>query len=305
MLWHLTAVVVGVISLYFGGEWLVRGSTRLASRLSVGRAAVGLTVVAFGTSAPELAATLTAAFAGTPEVAYGNVVGSNVANIGLILGAAALLAPMTTDRRFLWTQVPVMLVVTGIGLAFAWDGHLGRVEGLLLLTFLGGYLWMTLARSSDGVLPDENRTSVSLLNCVLLIAGGILALTVGARTLILGATEIAVVFGVSNRIIGLTLVAVGTSIPELAAALAASAKREYELVLGNVVGSNVFNILAVLGATSVTHPFSFGRPTALEVAALFLFGAAMLAMMARRLRIGRWGGVLLLAGYAVYLVLLF
>lgn len=305
MLWHLTAVIVGVVALYFGGEWLVKGSIRLATRLSVGRAAIGLTVVAFGTSAPELAATLTAAFAGNPEVAYGNVVGSNIANIGLILGAAALLAPMTTDRRFLWIQVPVMLAITGVGLAFAWDGHVGHAEGAALLALLAGYLWLTFAGSGVEPLPDEQKGSFKLANCLLLVTAGILALTLGARTLIFGATEIALDLGVSNRIIGLTLVAVGTSIPELAAALAASAKREYELVLGNVVGSNVFNILAVLGTTSLTHPFSFGIPTLLEVVALLGFALAMLAMMASNLRISRSEGLVLLAGYLVYLVLLF
>lgn len=304
MLWHLLAVFVGVVALYFGGEWLVSGSTSLASRLAVARAAVGLTVVAFGTSAPELAATLTAAFAGSPEVAYGNVVGSNVANIGLILGAAAILAPLATSRGFLWTQVPVMLGVTVIGLALVWDGRLGAVEGAVLLTLLVAYLWLTLRKASEEALVEDQPDS-SLSRCWLLIAAGILALTLGARVLIFGATEIALDFGIPNRIIGLTLVAVGTSIPELAAALAASAKREYDLVLGNVVGSNVFNILAVLGTTSLVHPFAFASPTPLEVGMLLGLPVAMLTLMAPRLRIGRGGGLLLLACYAGYLWLLF
>ncbi len=303
MLWNLLAVASGVVALFFGGEWLVKGSTRLASRLSVGRAAVGLTVVAFGTSAPELAATLTAAFAGTPEIAYGNVVGSNIANIGLILGAAALLMPMTTTRQFLWVQVPAMLAVTGLGLAFAFDGRFGRVEGAALLAFLAAYLWMTLARGEEYI--DDGSERYPLANCLLLVGSGILALTLGARILIFGATGIAEAMGISNRVIGLTVVAVGTSIPELAAALAASAKREFELVLGNVVGSNIFNILAVLGTTSVARPFSFATPTPFEVTALVGFALAMLVLLAPTLRINRAGGLLLLAAYVAYTSLLF
>ena len=303
MLWNLLAVASGVVALFFGGEWLVKGSTRLASRLSVGRAAVGLTVVAFGTSAPELAATLTAALSGTPEIAYGNVVGSNVANIGLILGAAALLMPMATTKQFLWVQVPAMLAVTGVGLAFAFDGRFSRLEGVVLLAFLAAYLWMTLVGSGEDTGGDGE--SYGLANCLLLVASGILALTLGARTLIFGATGIAEAIGISNRVIGLTVVAVGTSIPELAAALAASAKREFELVLGNVVGSNIFNILAVLGTTALTRPFSFATPTLFEVTALVGFALAMLVLLAPRLRINRAGGLLLLAAYAIYTSLLF
>ncbi len=302
MLWDLAQSVFGVVLLYFGGEWLVKGATQLANALSVGRIVIGLTVVAFGTSAPELAASLFAAYSGVPEVAYGNVVGSNVANIGLILGAAALLAPLTTTLRFLLRQVPFMILATVIGLAFAWDGRLARIEGLLLVALLAVYVGVLFRTSPEELAPEGETKGSNVLSSVLVTAAGIGLLTLGAQVLIQGATGMAVAFGVSKRVIGMTLVAVGTSIPELAAAIVATAKREHDLVLGNIVGSNIFNFLAVFGATAAVHPFRFGAaPTGLEIVGLMGFPIAMIPLMIWKLRIGKLGGAILLAGYALYL----
>ncbi len=308
MLWDLLQTALGVALLYLGGEWLVRGATQLANAMSVGRLVIGLTVVAFGTSAPELAASLIATISGVPEVAYGNVVGSNIANIGLILGVAALLAPLTTSFGFLLKQVPFMILVTVLGLGFAWDGRLARIEGFLLVALLAVYVGVLFRGSFADPTSEtsEGETHQRLMTPLLVTAVGIVLLTVGAHILIQGATGVAVALGVSERVIGLTLVAVGTSIPELAAAIAATAKREYDLVLGNVVGSNIFNILAVFGTTAVVHPFRFGvGPTALEIYGLVGFAVAMIPLMIWKLRIGKVGGLLLLGAYGFYISRLF
>ena len=322
MLFDLAQTIVGIALLYWGGEWLVKGATQLASVLSVGRVVIGLTVVAFGTSAPELAASLIATFSGVPEVAYGNVVGSNIANIGLILGVAALIVPLRTSLRFLLRQVPFMILVTVLGLGFAWDGRLARIEGVVLLLLLAAFVRVLFRRpntdqaasslagvdnpiNSGEQLPNSEAAH-TLIPSVLITAAGIGLLTIGANVLIQGATGVAVTLGISKRVIGLTLVAVGTSIPELAAAIVATAKREYDLVLGNVVGSNIFNILAVFGATATINPFRFGvGPTPLEVYAVMGFAIAMIPLMIWGLRISRTGGVILLAAYAFYVSRLF
>ena len=299
-------LILGIALLYVGGEALVNGATSLGTRLGLSRMVVGLTVVAFGTSAPELAATLLAAISGVPELGVGNIVGSNIANIGLILGIAALIYALQSTRQFLRRELPIMLIVSAALIPVFWDGYVSRLEGVLFLICLGIYLWYTL---KTGSLDDELELEESAQPLWRSLAGvllGIALLVVGAQALVTGATAIARSLGVSEAVIGLTLVAFGTSLPELASSVVAALKRETDIILGNVIGSNIFNVLAVLGLTALVSPFE--QPLNLVLTDIFImlgFGVALGLLMLRRQRLGRTGATALLLAYFVYVTTLF
>lgn len=309
----LLLVALGVALLYGGGEALVSGSSALARRLGMSPLVVGLTVVAFGTSAPELAATLAAALQGAPEVAFGNVVGSNVFNVGMILGVAALIYPLSARARFLRREMPFMIGTGALLLVLVADGRVGRLEGSVLLALLAGYLWTLLRKDgeSDRVAEEFGReygeVAAPLWASTTRVVVGILVLVVGAKVLVAGAVGIARDLGITERVIGLTLVAFGTSLPELASSVVAAARREGDIVLGNVVGSNVFNVLAILGTTSVVVPIEVGVGPGLwtDLAVMLGFSVALWPFLYSRRRLDRWEGALLLAAFAAYMGWLF
>lgn len=304
-------IVAGLVGLFVGGELLVRFATQLAQRLGISSLVIGLTVVAFGTSAPELAASLTAALRGSPEIALGNVIGSNTANIGLILGLSALVTPLVSGARFLRRELPFMVLTGAALLPLLLDGRLGRFEGVGLLVVLVIYL-LVLFRTGEASPPEPvSETGVRarsgpLWLSLLGIAGGLALLVGGAQALVAGAVTVATALGVPETVIGLTLVAVGTSLPELVSSLAAASKGEGDLALGNIVGSNIFNVLAILGISSLVQPLA--APFAsLETDLWIMLGFTLLAVLflTTRLVLSRWEGALLLglyAGYAAWLL---
>ena len=296
-------VLLGVVLLYLGGEWLIKNAVRLAKSLGLSSMVIGLTVVAFGTSSPELAATMVAAVTGAPAIAIGNVIGSNIANIGLILGLAAILYPLQAKLVFLRREIPIMIGVSGLLFVVVWGGLIGRVEGLLLLAGLAAYLWYLLR--NDELPAEELHESEApgpTWRAVLGAAAGIGLLVLGAQALVTGAVEIALVLGVSERVIGLTVVALGTSLPELASSVVAALRRQGDLILGNIIGSNVFNILAILGTTALVHPIPVAV-AAIRIDLWVMFGLSLLVLplMLPRYRLGRRGGALLLGLYAAYI----
>lgn len=300
-------VVLGLVGLYLGGELLVRNASMLARAVGISPMVIGLTVVAFGTSAPELAATLVAAFRGAPELAVANVIGSNVANIGLILGLTALVYPLAATWSFLRREVPWMLAATVLAIPLLADGRLGRLEGGLLWVGLAAFLVAAVRLGHAPAPPaaDDDRNGRAWRTGLGALAG-VAVLAVGAHALVTGATDLAVAWGVPERVIGLTLVAVGTSLPELASSLVAALRRETDIILGNVIGSNLFNLLAVLGTAAVVHPIAV-PVTGLRVDLAIMFGFAVvvvpLLLVGRRL--GRVDGALLLGAYVAYTVWLF
>jgi cation:H+ antiporter len=326
-------VAIGAVGLYFGGELLVRHASALARSIGVSPMAVGLTVVAFGTSAPELAATLVAAWRGAPELAVANVIGSNVANIGLILGLTALAYPLVSDARFLRREVPWMLAASVLALPLLGDGRIGRVEGLVLWAALALFLraaFRTRAAPGAGAdaaagatadAPDGGvaaaaadvagdataKRPAGVGRSVAWIAVGIAALALGAQALVDGATGLALAWGVPQRVIGLTLVAVGTSLPELASSLVAALRRETDIILGNVIGSNLFNLLAVLGTAAVVHPIAVEAATVrIDLAVMLAFAVLVVPLLLwGGHRIGRRDGVVLVVGYGAYVAWLF
>ena len=299
--------------LYAGGELLVRNAVRLARRFGVSSLVIGFTVVAFGTSSPELAATLVANVQGVPAIAIGNVIGSNIANVGLILGLAAFIYPLSVNRRFVWREVPVMVGITLLLIPVFWGGQIARGEGLVLTAVLAAYLTYLLKTDAGRVVHGDperretaSREAASVWRASLLALAGVVCLVLGARALVLGAVAIAEYVGVPDRVIGLSLVAVGTSLPELAASLVAALKREGDIILGSIVGSNVFNLLAVLGVTALVMPIPVSLLEVwLDLGVMLALSALMVPLMARRSRLSRSGAVVLLALYAGYLLYLF
>lgn len=303
MSWLLVAL--GLSALYLGGEWLVRGASRLALLLRIAPMVMGLTLVAFGTSAPELAATIAAAFRGAPEMAMGNVIGSNITNIGLILGVTALVYPLVSSPSFLRREVPWMLAATALASLVLMDAQLTRGDGALLLAALVLFLFV-MWRQGRAPALEGREAEGQIIKPLLLSAAGVGCLALGAQALVAGASEIAAGFGVSERVIGLTLVALGTSLPELASSLVAALRRETDIILGNIVGSNLFNLLAVLGAASLLRPISVELSTLrLDLWVMAGFSLLLLPLLYRRNRLGRSAALLLLAGYLGYVTMLF
>ena len=306
---NLIAIGVGVVLLYYGGEHLVTGSTRLARTLGLSRLVIGLTVVAFGTSAPELAASImAAAFRNAPEIALANVIGSNIANIGLILGIAALIAPIRSAAPFLRREVPFMILVSALLTLLVAQGLLVRWIGVLLVALLAFYLWF-LFRFGDSTeieTADDEDPPPHVAWSSLRVALGIAMLSIGARVLVDGAIGAAETFGISQRVIGLTLVALGTSLPELATVIVAATKRHGDLILGNLVGSNIFNILGILGITLLVRPLEISfSDVRLDLLAMMIFALSIWPFLIFRRRIGRKRGAVLLIAYLAYITILF
>jgi cation:H+ antiporter len=310
---QLPLFILGLVALYFGAEWVVRGAARLARSLGISALVVGLTVVSLGTSAPELVVSVLAATRGQADLAVGNVIGSNVLNVALILGVTALVQPLQVQIRLIAREIPLMLAATLVALALAWNGTIGRIEGAVLLAGLFTYLsFIVLASRREPETSeaeyDEFETATILrsaagtrLRNVGLIVIGLVALVLGARLVVDAALVVARVFGITEVVVGLTIVAVGTSLPELATSVIAAVRREADIALGNAVGSNIFNLLAVFGVASLVQPLPVDPALfRFEIPVMVLTSALLLPLAWTRLRLERWEGALLLAGYIVF-----
>ncbi len=309
MLHVLLLIGIGSLLLYAGAEALVRGSASLALRLGVTPLAVGLVVVAFGTSSPELTVSIKAALAGNSAISLGNVIGSNICNIALILGLAALVRPIRVQVQVVRREVPIMIGVTALLWLFLLDGTLSRLEGSILILGLLGYVVFSFisARREHSRLQVSNGTedvsgmSRHLWLDVLLVVGGLGVLILGTDIFLDGALSLAGLLGLSQAVIGLSVVAVGTSLPELATSIVASIRNEGDIAVGNVVGSNVFNILAILGIAALIMPL---RATGFQVQDYLILMAtsvAVLPLMRTDWRLDRWEGALLLGAYIFYI----
>lgn len=301
----LGSVLFGLLMLVAGGESLINGSTRLAQRLRLTPHLIGLTVVAFGTSVPELFISLTAAFQGYPDIMIGNVIGSNIANVGLILGCCALLAPLKLELKEVWTE---LLIVTGASVFLmlcSGYGTFPRIVGLFFLFTLIGYTYLTYTgngkKSAENNEPviSRSRLEPAFIGCCILVGLGLLAL--GSSLFIDGAVDVARFFGISELVIGLTLAAIGTSLPELAASIAALRQRETGLLIGNVIGSNMFNLLMVLGLTGAIKPFSLEQQLLFrDLPIMFAFTVVLIPILRPNGETKRWHGLLLLFAYGTY-----
>ncbi len=301
----LLLLVIGGLLLYLGAEGLIRGSVALALRLGLTPLVVGLTVVAFGTSSPELGVSLRAALKGSPDLAVGNVVGSNIANLALILGVAAAIRPIRIQLQLVRFDVPVAIGCTLLMLWMLHDHRIGRGEGAVLVGLLVLYLlasfWIARRTNQTMMLEVPARPSRSVWLDLLFTVGGLAVLLTGADLFVDGAVALARALEVNEAVIGLSVVAVGTSLPELATTIVAAIRKEADLAVGNVVGSNIFNILSILGLTALVHPIQSSGLRTLDLAVMTGVTLLILPLFWSRFRMVRWEGGLLLLIYAAYL----
>ena len=308
MMYIIAPIVGGLVLLYFGAEGLVRGSSRLALRSGLTPLTVGLTVVAFGTSSPELAVSLEAALAGREAIALGNVVGSNIANLALILGVAAIIRPMVIQSKLVRLDLPVLAICSAVLTLLLLDRGLGRSEGVVLVLGLIAYVALNIrnARREHAHVKTEYaqalpRPKGSLWLDVVFVGAGLALLVVGGGVLINGAVAAAEMLGVTEALVGLTIVALATSLPELATSMLAAFRGEGDIALGNLVGSNVFNILGVLGPAAIIRPMQGSALTILDLGTMTLVAFLVLPLMRTGFRLSRVEGVILVAVYGGYM----
>jgi cation:H+ antiporter len=300
----LLLFAAALVLLIAGGELLVRGAARLAAGLGVAPLVIGLTVVAFGTSSPELAVSVRAALAGQADIAVGNVVGSNIFNVLFILGVSAVLVPLTVGEQLVRLDVPVMVGTSLLVFGMALDGAISRLEAAILVASLLGYIGMQLRLSRQrAAATDEERASAGrpAINLAL-IAAGLALLVLGSHWLVASATRIAEMLGISQLIVGLTVVAAGTSMPEVVTSVVAGLRGQRDIAIGNVIGSNIFNLLAVLGFTGIIAPAGLFVPASAATMDIPIMVAV--AVLCLPVFIGytvsRWEGLLFLGYYVVY-----
>lgn len=301
----------GLVLLIFGGDYLVKGASGIALRLNLSPMLVGITVVALGTSAPELLVSVQAALKGKPDIALGNVVGSNIANVALILGCTALIFPIAVKKRTFQFDWVVMMGASVLIYITAINGVLSRVEGVVFLVLLVAYIVYSYARerrNPDPEIPalEVDAKSRPLYAWILIVVGGSIALVFGANWLVEGAELVARNFGVSDRVIAITLVAFGTSLPELAASVIAAFKGKDDISLGNIIGSNLYNLLAIIGVTVLIKPIEVSEKIMdVDIWWMMATSFAILPLGVIGMRIGRVAGSMLVFAYLLYIYIVF
>jgi len=302
-------LIAGFVLLYFGGDWLVNGGVALARRFRISPLVIGMTIVAFGTSAPELLVSMTSSIKGSAGIAMGNVIGSNIANIGLILGLTAILCPIPTQNRKVSANGLVMILASLLALVFSLNNGLSRIEGLILFAgiILFTVISIRLGRTKQNTTQPDAEPQVkemSVLVALLLVALSCAMLAFGADFMVDGATSIAQALGVSDKVIGLTIVALGTSLPELAASVAAALKKEMDISIGNIIGSNIFNLMCVLGISASIRPIPFDyMQYRMDFVIMMAFSAGLIILIQpwkAQGRLGRISGIIMFAAYAIY-----
>ncbi|MDH3456824.1 MAG: calcium/sodium antiporter [Gemmatimonadota bacterium] len=317
MLLATLELAAGLIVLFVGGHFLVQGATALASLARISTAVVALTVVAIGTSLPELAVSMDAAARGSTDMAYGNIIGSCIFNIGAILGVTALIAPIMVQRQTIRLEYPTMVFVVCLALVLAHDAWIDRLDGGLLVLGLMFFVAWTIYIARRGVplsasaaLERDVKRAVHLdkgagrawVTNLALVGAGMVALATGAELSVAGGVTIAQTLGVEERVIGLTVIAMGTSLPELATCIVATRQGEQEIALGNIVGSNIFNLLGILGLTATLFPVHIHeRALALDNWVMLAFALVLFPMMLRGRRVSRLNALLLLIGFVTYM----
>ena len=309
-------IFLGLVLLVVGGNFLVRSSVALSFRFHISKMVIGLTVVSFATSAPELLVSIQAALDGFSDISLGNVIGSNIANIGLVLGVTAIIAPLTIDQDFYKFNWPVMMLLS-VALYFILSSGrvISRVEGFALLSTLFIYLYLLIRRARKTretavhVVLDEALVTVSSFKIIVWFLIGGVALFFGSKLLVTGAVDLATIMGISERVIAVTMIAVGTSIPELAASVIAALKKEKAISLGNLIGSNIFNIASVLGITAIIQPILVKSEAVLSSDIFWMLGFSAvlipLAFLPKKWEIGRIKGIVIVVAYALFISLTF
>lgn len=298
-------LIAGLIFLYYGAEWLVRGSSSIAYSFGMKKMVVGLTIVALGTSMPEFVVSLNGVLNGVDSVSVGNIVGSNLANILLVLGLTCLINPVSAQKRTITIDMPFLILITVLFIIFCYDGILTARDSLIMLILFIGYMAFQIINRKDKSINQEDLEKMEkghLIKNSLLSIGGIIGLVLGGNFTVKGAVELATILGVSNLIIGLTVVAVGTSLPELFTSVIAAVRNEHEISLGNVIGSNLFNVAFVLGVVPLIAPIKIS-PKVIHFDNWFMLGITLLMaiFVYHKRKISRWQGAGLLGLYLVFI----
>lgn len=303
MIFDILYIILGVAMVLFGADRLTEGASSLARRMKIPEIIIGLTIVAAGTSAPELFVSLVSALKGTPDMAVGNVVGSNTMNAMLIVGCAAMVAPMSISRSTVKKDIPFSVAASVLLILLGFDFFLGRIDGILLLLGFAVFMYYTLTQAKAGK-AEESAVEVKQQNMwlsMLFVVLGLALLVFGSNLFVDAASRVAYSLGISEAVVGLTIVAGGTSLPELATSVVAARKGQSAIAIGNVIGSNVFNILLILGLTATISPMAIQGITLVDM--LMMMGSVVLVWFFSRTRytVERWEGALLVAGYLIYL----
>jgi len=305
-------IILGLVLLVLGGDWLLKSAVGMSLRLNISKIVIGMTVVSFATSAPELIVSVKSAMAGFPDIALGNVVGSNIANIGLILGVVMIISKMKVDLSFFKTDWPAMIIASFLlyGMLL-YDNEINRSEGFILFVLLIVFVIYLIKsqKNSEEEIEIPLDDTMKMYQIIWFLVIGAIALYCASELLIKGAVNVAQTFGVSDRIIAVTVVAVGTSIPEFSASLIAAIKKESSISIGNILGSNIFNILSVLGLTAIIHPIKLVDNKLLTFDMLWMIGFALvllpLVLMPKRGFLDSRAGIILLTGYILFVYLTF
>ena len=300
-------LILGLAVLIFGGDLLVKGASGIALKLNMDPMVVGLTVVSLGTSAPELIVSIKSALNGNPDIAMGNVVGSNIANLGLVLAITAIMFPIAVNRKVLRIDWPVMVFFAALAFIFGLDNLITRFEGGVLLVTLVVYIYKLLQRGKShldngDIEIDTDTGKESMMKLILLLLGGMVALYLGSEWFLGGAMEIGSSFNLSESVIGVTIVAFGTSTPELAASAIAAYRKETDIALGNLLGSNIFNIGAVLGTTSIISPLVIDAKI-MNIDILWMLGIAgiLFPLMVFKKKLSLLSGIILFSLYCIFI----
>ena len=302
MLLDIFLIVLGVTMVLYGADRLTEGASALARRMNVPEIIIGLTIVAAGTSAPELFVSMVSALKGTPDLAVGNVVGSNTMNCMLIVGCAAMVAPMTISRSTVKKDIPFSVGASVLLMLLAFNGSLGRIDGVILLLGFAAFMTYTLMQARNGQAEAVSGShQLRPVFSVLYVLGGLAMLVVGSNLFVDSASSVAYALGISEGVVGLTIVAGGTSLPELATSVVAARKGQSAIAIGNVIGSNVFNILLILGLTATIRPLEIEGITTIDLAVMLLSVVLVWLFSRTRYTVDRWEGAVLVGGYLVYL----
>ncbi|MDH3490006.1 MAG: calcium/sodium antiporter [Nitrosopumilus sp.] len=300
----------GLAMLYFGADWLVKGSIAISNKLGVSQLVIGLTVVAFGTSAPELAVSISSAIQGLSDVALGNVVGSNIVNIGVILGVSAVISPIIVSKSTIRKEIPLMIGISFLLFAIILDGKIDFIDGVLLVVGIIIFTWYSY-RSSKKDADIEKIPVAQVLQknvfskSIIFMMAGLLLLIGGSFLTVDNAVIIGTSFGISKLFMGLTVVAIGTSLPELITSIVAARKGHADLAVGNIIGSNIFNIMAILGISSLISGITVSEQVLIDVGIMLAFSLVLIPIMRSGFIISRKEGIFLIAGYVGYVIFLF
>lgn len=299
---QLALLVIGFIMLVKGADWFVEGTSGIADRFGIPQLVIGLTIVAMGTSAPEAAVSITAALKGTADITVGNIIGSNILNVLIILGLASVITPIAVSKTTIKYEIPFMLLITVAFMAFGFiDGKISRLEGVLLwVAFIAYLLYMFWLVKSNQAEAEEIAVEGTMGKMCVFGIVGLALIVLGSDVTVDAATKLAELFGMSQRFIGLTVVALGTSLPELFTSVTAARKGKADIAIGNIVGSNIFNILFVVGTSSLIVPIAFARNFVVDCLVSVGAGVLLWLFVFRKGKLSRMGGSVMLIGYVIY-----